>query len=84
MEVASSPNPFDRLDLRLSKIESAIMALVSKELAQPEKKFYTIAEAAQKLNVARITLYRNCQSGKVPSKKIGSRLMIPGSFVDGQ
>ncbi len=77
-------NPFALIDNRLKSIESTLAILAAKELPQPEKKFYSIAEAAKKLNVAQITLYRNVQAQKIPSKKIGSRLMIPGSFVDGR
>jgi len=75
-------NPFSVLDNRLKSIESTLAILAAKEQPQPEKKYYTIAEAATKLNVAQITLYRNGQAGKIPTKKIGSRLMVPGSFVD--
>lgn len=75
-------NPFDSIDSRLNSIEQAIASLAAKEVPQTEKKFYAIPEAAKKLNVAEITLYRNCQSGKIPSKKVGQRVMIPGSFVD--
>lgn len=75
-------NPFSLIDNRLKSIESTLAILAAKEQPQPEKKYYSIAEAAKKLNVAEITLYRNGQAGKIPTKKIGSRLMIPGSFVD--
>jgi len=84
MQTQQNVNPFSLIDTRLSSIESALAILVAKEQPQPEKKYYTIAEAATKLNVAQITLYRNVQAQKIPSKKIGSRLMIPGSFVDGR
>lgn len=75
-------NPFSLIDIRLKSIESTLAIIAAKEQPQPEKKYYTIAEAATKLNVAQITLYRNGQAGRIPTKKIGSRLMIPGSFVD--
>ena len=75
-------NPFSLIDNRLKSIESTLAIIAAKEQPQPEKKYYSIAEAAKKLNVAEITLYRNGQAGKIPTKKIGSRLMIPGSFVD--
>lgn len=75
-------NPFSLIDNRLKSIESTLAIIAAKEQPQPEKKYYTISEAAKKLNVAEITLYRNGQAGKIPTKKIGSRLMVPGSFVD--
>jgi excisionase family DNA binding protein len=81
MEIQNT-NPFSLIDSRLKSIESTLAIIAAKEQPQSEKKYYTIAEAAAKLNVAQITLYRNGQAGKIPTKKIGSRLMIPGSFVD--
>ncbi len=84
MEANQGTNPFDQIDTRLSRIEASLELLAAKEQPQAEKKYYTIAEAAKKLNVAEITLYRNGQTGKIPTKRIGSRLMVPGSFVDGK
>lgn len=77
-------NPFDRLDFKLEAIEASLADIRNLLTSSPqtEQKYYTIAEAARKLGVAQITLYRNGQSGKVPTKKIGARLMVPGSFVD--
>ena len=82
MEAKQSINPFDQIDFRLARIEESLQLIATKEQPQPEKKYYSIAEAAKKLNVAEITLYRNGQANKIPTKKIGSRLMVPGSFVD--
>ena len=78
----STPNPFESIDVRLQSIENSIQTLLAKTQAAPERKFYTIQQAALKLNVAEITMYRNVQAGRIPSKKIGSRVMIPSSFVD--
>ena len=77
-------NPFQAIlhDLELIKNSMAEIRNTLAVNTSPEKKYYTIEEAALKLNVARITIYRNAQSGKIPTKKIGSRVMIPGSFVD--
>jgi excisionase family DNA binding protein len=77
-------NPFETIDQRLMKIEEALIRLAS--LIQPsqrEKRYYSVSEAAKKLNVAEITLYRNVNIGKIPAKKVGARLMIPCSYVDG-
>lgn len=75
-------NPFDSISQRLSRIESTLALIVEKEQPQPEKKFYPVAEAAERLGVAPITLYRGAESGKIPHKRVGSRLMIPGSFIE--
>jgi len=75
-------NPFDSIDSRLKSIEQSLAAIAAKETPQAEKKFYPVAEAATKLNVASITLYRGVEAGKIPAKRIGSRLMIPGSYVE--
>lgn len=75
-------NPFAAIDHRLSSIESKLEQLAAKEQPTPEKKFYAVAEASAKLGVSQITLYRGVESGKIPSKRIGSRVMLPSSFVD--
>jgi hypothetical protein len=73
-------NPFDAIDSRLKFIEETLVAIAAKEQPEPEKKYYSIAEAAKKLNMAEITLYRNGQTGKMPTKKIGSRLGVNKTF----
>ncbi len=78
----SEENPFLQLDNRLKSIEAMLAIIIAREQPQFQKKWYSISEAAEKLNVADITLYRNAQAGKIPSRKIGSRLMIPASYVD--
>jgi excisionase family DNA binding protein len=78
-------NPFETLEHRLSAIQVQLECINDQLSAKEmEKKFYSIEEAAEKLKVATITLYRNTKSGKIPSKKVGSRTMIPGSFIDGK
>lgn len=81
--MADTNNPFTAIDNRLSSIESKLDALYSREQPKSEKKFYPVNEAAEKLGVAEITLYRECKKGNIPSKKIGERVVIPGSYVDG-
>lgn len=75
-------NPFEAIDSRLRSIEEILSTIASKEIPELEKHFYPVAEAAKKLGVSQITIYRGVQAGKIPSKKIGSRVMVPGSFVD--
>ncbi len=81
MEIQNT-NPFSLIDNRLKSIESTLAMLASREQPLQEKRFYSIADAAKKMQVAEITLYRNGKSGKIPTKRVGSRIMIPGSFVD--
>ena len=82
--MTNSINPFDQInyDLKSIKNELADIKNVMASSTTPEKKWFTVPEAAAKFNLAEITVYRNCQAGKIPSKKIGSRVMIPGSYVD--
>lgn len=75
-------NPFTAIDNRLSSIEQSLAVIASREQPQVEKKFYPVNQAAEKLGVAAITLYRGIEAGKIPHKRIGSRVMLPGSFVD--
>jgi excisionase family DNA binding protein len=84
MKEERSINPFDQLQSRLNEIENLLKDIQDALLmgARQEKKFYSISEAAQKLKIAQITLYRNIQSGKIPVKRIGARILIPGSFIE--
>ncbi len=45
-------------------------------------KYISIAEAADQLGLARITLYRWTESGYLPSIKLGSRRMISIAALD--
>lgn len=75
-------NPFDLLDKRLQSIEETLSAMVSKENPKSDDKlYYSAREAAEKLQVSEITIYRQMQSGKIPSKRVGSRRVIPASFI---
>lgn len=80
--MAETINPFAVIDHRLCSIENKLSELAAREKPKAEKRFYPVAEAAQKLGVASITIYRGVESGKIPSKRIGSRVMVPSSFVD--
>lgn len=82
MEANAKFNPFEEISLRLSRIETSIQQLTQVEQPKPEVRFYQVDEAARKLHVSAITIYRNIQSGKIPSKKVGQRVLIPGSFID--
>lgn len=82
MEAHTIANPFAHIDARLRAIEAIVANIANRDLPQPEKRYYSIQEASKKLLVAPITLYRGIKTGRVPFKKVGSRLMIPGSFVD--
>ena len=77
-------NPFETIETRLTSIESQLSEISTKLSATStnEKKFYSVDHAAQKLGIASITMYRNIQAGKIPSKKVGGRILIPGSFCD--
>lgn len=81
MEANPKFNPFEEIANRLSRIEEKL-SLISLREQQTEKRFYPVSEAAKKLNVSSITIYRGCENGKIPNKRVGQRLLIPGSFVD--
>jgi excisionase family DNA binding protein len=80
----STYNPFEHLNQRLTRIEDSLDRISSSIKSQDhsEVKYYNISDAAKKLNLAEITLYRGVKAGKYPSKKVGTRVLIPGSFVD--
>jgi excisionase family DNA binding protein len=43
----------------------------------------SIAEAAKRLSLSRISVYRWAESGRIPSVKLGSRRLIPEAAIDG-
>lgn len=77
-------NPFQELLSQLLSIKEDLSELKEdlRSGTSVEKKFYNISEASTKLCVSRITLYRQVKCNSIPYKKIGTRIMIPGSFVD--
>jgi excisionase family DNA binding protein len=44
--------------------------------------FLTVAEAAKLLSVSPVTLYRWCESGQFPSKKIGGKRFISRAYME--
>jgi excisionase family DNA binding protein len=46
-----------------------------------QKLFFTVNEAAEILGLSRITVYRGTQSGKILSRKVGGRPLIPASWI---
>ncbi|MBL7851679.1 MAG: helix-turn-helix domain-containing protein [Cyclobacteriaceae bacterium] len=78
-------NPFELIEAKLETILVELQDLrhtIHKAESTADKGYYSILEAAEKLKVAEITLYRNIKAGKIPFKRIGSRIMIPGSFFE--
>ncbi len=46
-----------------------------------EKTSYSVKEAAMTLGVSAITIYRKVAVQEIPSRKIGSRVLIPADFI---
>lgn len=53
-----------------------------KPAAQKETKYLTVAEVAKKLKVAPLTIYRGMNRGEIPHKKIGSKKLIPSTYLE--
>ncbi len=70
-------NPFEKIDLRLSEIDSKLNYL--KELQESEKKvdkILDINEACVLLKVTKITIYRKVKDNSIPHMKRGKRLLF--------
>lgn len=80
--MTQTQNPFDTITSRLEAIESKLLEIAQRETPKAEARYYPVAKAAEKLNVAPITIYRGIESGRIPHKKIGSRVLVPSSFID--
>ncbi|MBL7851210.1 MAG: helix-turn-helix domain-containing protein [Cyclobacteriaceae bacterium] len=77
-------NPFETLSQQIESLRAEVSDLKGR-ISSPKsegKKFYSIPEAAAETGVSKITLYRGVESGKIPSKKIGSRVLIPAAYFD--
>lgn len=48
------------------------------------KRYYSVKEVAAIFGVSISLIYSGVQQGKIPSRRIGSRVLIPASFVDGK
>ena len=46
------------------------------------KKFYSVKEVAEILGVSRSLVYAKICNGKIPSRRIGRRILIPASYVE--
>ncbi len=46
-----------------------------------KKLFYSIKELTEILPISRSTLYAAVDKGEIPFKKIGSRILIPASYL---
>ena len=80
----TTQNPFDSINIQLIEIKNELSAIASKVGSAPvtERKFFNIREAAEKLRVSKITLYRGTASGEIPSRKVGARTVIPASYFE--
>lgn len=45
------------------------------------RQFYSVEETAAILGLSKITIHRQTKTGKMPSVKIGSRVLIPTSYI---
>ena len=48
----------------------------------PLKKLYTIKEAAEFIPVSIPSLYQACTKRKIPSVKVGGRVLIPSWYLE--
>ncbi len=46
--------------------------------------WYTVEEAAAALRISQVTLYAHIKSGKIASRKLGARRLIPAYAVEPQ
>lgn len=72
-----------REDLERMITEAVSRAIAQiKPAAQKEPKYLTVAEAAKKLKVAPLTIYRGMNKGTVPFKQVGSKKLIPSTYLE--
>jgi excisionase family DNA binding protein len=50
---------------------------------ETQKQFYTVSEIATILGITRNGIYGYVRKGLIPHVRLGDRVLIPKSFVDG-
>jgi excisionase family DNA binding protein len=46
------------------------------------QQFYSLAEAGKILHVSRTNLYYRIRDGKIPTVRMGKRILIPGAYFE--
>jgi excisionase family DNA binding protein len=44
--------------------------------------FYSVAQTAKSLNVAKLTVYRRTATGEIPSTRMGRKVLIPAAYIE--
>jgi excisionase family DNA binding protein len=76
--------PIEQLKSQLDNLESKVDTFIAQQVQTPPKRFYSVKEAAILTHTHPVTWYRRIQDGTIPSKKVGARILISSSFVDGK
>lgn len=74
--------PASGLPYTLCRIDwGPLTAAVDWSFVDMEKKFYKIKEVQAILGVSKSMLYEHVLNGRIPSRRLGKRILIPESFV---
>jgi excisionase family DNA binding protein len=46
------------------------------------QQFYSVAQAAKSLNVAKLTVYRRTATGEIPSIRVGRKILVPAAYIE--
>jgi excisionase family DNA binding protein len=46
------------------------------------QQFYTVAQTAKSLSIAKLTVYRRITSGEIPSTRMGRKVLIPAAYIE--
>ncbi|ADZ83550.1 helix-turn-helix domain-containing protein [Cellulosilyticum lentocellum] len=47
-----------------------------------KKHVYSVKEAAKKLDVCEMTIYRKVKTNEIPAKRVGKAIRIPAQYID--
>lgn len=77
-------NPFVSIRNDIDQVRQEIQGL--RQLIQGSKpdtpRFFSIAELAKKTGTAEVTIRRGVVNGSIPSKRIGTRILIPSTYLN--
>jgi len=61
---------------------SQLLRALQKEFGNQEQKYYSVSEAAKLMSISESALRRLIKAGKIPSLRLGGKILIPASTLE--
>jgi excisionase family DNA binding protein len=50
--------------------------------SEKQRQFFSVRETAERLSVSPITIYRAVEGGRIPCARVGTRRLVPASWLE--